>query len=136
MNQSRRRFLRAGVAALPAGALAIAQRRTPPEPQASAAQGMPPPKTARVTSSVMLWTLRGSLEQKLATAAEAGIQSVELVSEYVSWTNADVDKYKALVQSYGLTMDALLSQTDWVHRPVSMVNPAHREAFLKDVRVR
>jgi hydroxypyruvate isomerase len=95
---------------------------------------MPPPKTARVTSSVMLWTLKGSMEQKLATAAEAGIQSVELVSEYVSWPDADVEKYKALAQSYGLTMDALLSQTDWVHRPVSMVNPAHRDAFLKDVR--
>jgi hydroxypyruvate isomerase len=98
------------------------------------AQGMPPPKTARVTSSVMLWTLEGSMEQKLATAAEAGIQSVELVSEYVNWSDAEVEKYKRLAQSYGLGMDALLSQTDWTHRPVSMVNPAHREAFLKDVR--
>lgn len=95
---------------------------------------MPPPKTAKVTSSVMLWTLKGSMEQKLAIAAEAGIQSVELVSEYVKWSDAEVEKYKALAQSYGLTMDALLSQTDWVHRPVTMVNPAHREAFLKDVR--
>lgn len=74
------------------------------------------------------------MEQRLATAAEAGIQSVELVSEYVSWPDADVTRYKALAQSYGLGMDALLSQTDWTHRPVSMVNPAHREAFLKDVR--
>jgi hydroxypyruvate isomerase len=74
------------------------------------------------------------MEEKLAKAAEAGIQSVELVSEHVSWPDADVERYKSLAQSYGLGMDALLSQTDWVHRPVSMVNPAHREAFLKDVR--
>lgn len=82
----------------------------------------------------MLWTLKGTMEHKLATAAEAGIQSVELVSEWVSWSDADVAKYKALAQSYGIGLDALLSQTDWVHRPVTMVNPAHREAFLNDVR--
>jgi hydroxypyruvate isomerase len=126
--------LRGGIAGLAASAVSIAQRRTAAEPQASSAQGVPPPKAAKVTSSVMLWTLKGSMEQRLAIAAEAGIQSVELVSEYVGWTDADVTKYKALAQSYGLGMDALLSQTDWTHRPVTMVNPAHREAFLKDVR--
>ena len=132
-RSNRRNFLRAGLTAFGAVKLATAQHRTA-EPQTSSPQGVPPPKTARVTSSVMLWTLNGSMEQKLAKAAEAGIQSVELVSEYVSWSDAEVEKYKRLAQSYGLTMDALLSQTDWVHRPVTMVNPAHREAFLKDVR--
>ena len=82
----------------------------------------------------MLWTLKGSMEEKLAKAAEAGIQSTELVTEYVNWTDAEAEKYRGLAQSYGLGMDALLAQTDWVHRPVTMVNPAHREAFLKDVR--
>ncbi len=82
----------------------------------------------------MLWTLKGIMQEKLGTAAESGIQSVELVSEYVSWSDADVKKYNVLAQSYGITMDALLSQTDWTHRPVTMVNPAHRDAFLKDVR--
>jgi hydroxypyruvate isomerase len=52
----------------------------------------------------------------------------------VNWSDEQAAKYTAAVQSYGLATDALLSQTDWVHRPVSMVNPAHREAFLKDVR--
>ena len=117
---------------LGAAGLAFGQRRGA-EPQAGP-QGMPPPKNAKVTSSVMLWTLEGSMEEKLAKAAEAGMQSVELVSEHVKWTDADAEKYKALAQSYGIGMDALLSQTDWVHRPVTMVNPAHREAFLKDVR--
>ncbi|HEX3682501.1 MAG TPA: TIM barrel protein [Bryobacteraceae bacterium] len=131
---NRRGFLTAGITGLGAVKLAMAQRRAAGEPQASSPQGMAPPKTARVTSSVMLWTLKGAMEQKLAKAAEAGIQSVELVSEYVSWSDAEVETYKRLAQSYDLTMDALLSQTDWVHRPVTMVNPAHREAFLKDVR--
>jgi len=133
-HSNRRGFLRAGLCGLAGLKLATAQRRAAGEPQTSSPQGMPPPKTARVTSSVMLWTLKGSMEERLATAAEAGIQSVELVSEYVNWSDSDVEKYKRLAQSYGLGMDALLSQTDWVHRPVSMVNPAHREAFLKDVR--
>ena len=110
------------------------QRRARPERQASAPSGMPPPKAAKVTSSVMLWTLKGSVEQRLVKAAEAGIQSVELVSEHIGWSDEQVAHYKAAVQSYGLATDALLSQTDWVHRPVSMVNPAHRGAFLKDVR--
>jgi hydroxypyruvate isomerase len=134
LSCNRRGFLRAGIAALGTVKIATSQRRTAAEPQTSSPQGMPPPKTARVTSSVMLWTLKGSIEQRLATAAEAGIQSVELVSEYVNWSDADVEKYKRLAQSYGLGMDALLSQTDWVHRPVTMVSPAHRDAFLKDVR--
>lgn len=134
MSYSRRSFLGAAAAGLATLQLSKAQRRALAEPQASSPQSMPPPKTAKVTSSVMLWTLKGSMEQKLATAAEGGIQSVELVSEYVSWTDADVDKYKALAQSYGLTIDALLSQIDWTQRPVSMVNPDHRQAFLKDVR--
>jgi hydroxypyruvate isomerase len=134
MSHSRRSFLGAAAAGLATLKLSKAQRRTVPEPQASSPQAMPAPKTAKITSSVMLWTLKGSMEQKLATAAEAGIQSVELVSEYVSWTDSDVDRYKALAQSYGLTIDALLAQTDWTHRAVSMVNPGDREAFLKDVR--
>lgn len=95
---------------------------------------MPPPQSARVTSSVMLWTLKGSFEERLATAARAGIQSVELVSEHLSWSEAEAAAHKDLAQSYGLTMDALLAQNDWTRRPVTMVNPAHREAFLQDVR--
>jgi len=40
-----------------------------------------PPKQAKITSSVMLWTLKGTFEERVAAAAEAGIQAVELVSE-------------------------------------------------------
>ena len=81
----------------------------------------------------MLWTLTGSFEQKIAIAAEAGMQSVELVSEQQGWSDSDARKYKRLVESYGMAMDTVLSQTTWETRPVSMVNPAHRAGFLKDV---
>jgi hydroxypyruvate isomerase len=82
----------------------------------------------------MLWTLKGAFDQKLATAADAGIQSVELVNEHEDWSDADAAKYKRLVNSYGMHMDTILASRDWVKRPVSLVNPAHREAFLADIR--
>jgi hydroxypyruvate isomerase len=83
----------------------------------------------------MLWTLKGgTFDEKLAIAADAGIQSVELVNEHEDWSDADAAKYKRLVTSYGMHMDTILASRDWVKRPVSLVNPAHREAFLADVR--
>lgn len=89
---------------------------------------------ARITSSVMLWTLRGSFEEKLEAAARAGLQSVELIGEYAAWTDADVARVKKTARSFGLGMDTLLGSPDWHKRPVSMVDPAHRDAFLADVR--
>ena len=102
--------------------------------QTGLSQGPPPPKKAKITSSVMLWTLSGSFDDKLETSAKAGMQSVELVTEYIHWTDEDVKKYKKMAQSFGLGMDTLLAQNDWTKRPVTMVNPAHREAFLADVK--
>jgi len=57
----RRVFLQAGLAAS-----ALAQQPVAPVPQP------PPPKKAKITSSVMLWTLKGSFEEKLQIAARAG----------------------------------------------------------------
>ncbi len=102
--------------------------------QTGLSQGPPPPKKAKITSSVMLWTLSGSFDDKLQTSAKAGMQSVELVTEYIHWTDEDVKKYKKMAQSFGLGMDTILAQNDWTKRPVTMVNPAHREAFLADVK--
>lgn len=97
------------------------------------AQGPAAPKAARVKSSLMLWTVKGTFEQQLAKAAEAGVQSVELVTEYMKWSPAEAEKFKKTAHSYGLGVDALLGSADWTKRPVSMVNPAHREGFLADV---
>jgi hydroxypyruvate isomerase len=82
----------------------------------------------------MLWTLKGTFEEKVAVAAEAGLQAVELVSEQQVWSDAEVAKYKRLVESYRLRMDTVVGQKDWTKRPVTMVNPAHRAGFLQDVK--
>jgi len=97
------------------------------------AAGPPVPKKAKITSSVMLWTLKGTFEQKVEIAAKAGLQSLELVTEHVGWSDADIAARRKFVASYGLAMDTILGQPDWGKRPVSMVDPAHRAGFLKDV---
>jgi hydroxypyruvate isomerase len=91
------------------------------------------PKTA-ITSSVMLWTLKGPFEQRLEVASKAAVQSVELVSEHIEWTDAQIRDIKKLAASLHLKMDTILAQSDWKRRPVSMVKPEDREGFLADVR--
>ena len=92
------------------------------------------PAKAKITSSVMLWTLKGSFEEKLETAARSGVQSVEMVGEYAAWTDPDIARMKKLARSFRLGMDVLIATPDWQKRPVSMVDPAQRENFLADVR--
>jgi hydroxypyruvate isomerase len=99
----------------------------------SGAQQPPPPK-AKITSSVMLWTLKGSFEEKLEIAARSGVQSVEMVSEYAGWTDPDIDRVKKLARSFRLGIDVLIATPDWQKRPVSMVDPTQRDNFLADVR--
>jgi len=99
-----------------------------------AAVSPPPPPKAKITSSVMLWTLNGSFEEKLETVARAGLQSVELVSEYAGWSDADVARALKRCGSFKMGMDTLIATPDWAKRPVSMVDPAQRDNFLADVR--
>lgn len=94
---------------------------------------MPPPKKAKITSSVMLWTLKGSFEEKVQASAAAGMQSVELVAEHARWSDAQINDMKKFVRSFGLGMDTIIATPDWGSRPVSMVDPAQRDNFLKDV---
>jgi hydroxypyruvate isomerase len=91
-------------------------------------------QTPAITSSVMIWTLKGPFEQRLEVASQAGVQSVELVTEHINWSDAQIRDMKKLAASLHLKMDTLLAQTDWKHRPVSMVKPEDREGFLADVR--
>jgi hydroxypyruvate isomerase len=115
----RRQFLIDAAAALSAGAVARAQ---------------PLPAKAKVTSSVMLWTLKGSFEEKIETAAKAGVQSVEFVAEHVDWTPADVERSRKLLRSFRLGIDTVIATPNWTRRPVSMLDPAQRDNFLADVR--
>jgi hydroxypyruvate isomerase len=94
----------------------------------------PPPPKAKITSSVMLWTLKGSFEEKVEAAARAGLQSVELVAEHVNWTDADVARALKHCRSFKMGIDTLIATPDWSKRPVSMVDPEQREGFLADMR--
>jgi len=87
-----------------------------------------------ITSSVMIWTLKGAFEKRLEVASQAGVESVELVSEHIDWTDAQIRDMKKLAASLHLKMDTVMAQSDWKHRPVSMVKPEDREGFLTDVR--
>jgi len=115
-------FLQSGVTAV-ASTAALAAQTAP----------VPPPKKAKITSSVMLWTLKGSFEEKVQIAANAGLQSVEFVAEHVNWSDQQITDMKKFVRSFGLGMDTIIATPDWKARPVSMVNPAQRDGFLKDV---
>ncbi len=87
-----------------------------------------------IKSSVMLWTLKGTFEQKLEIAARAGLDSVELVDEHIGWTEAQFASTKKLARSFNLGMDTIIATPDWKRRPVSMVRPDQRSAFLADVK--
>src|SRR5271170_5235833 len=101
---------------------------------AALAQAAAQAQTTAITSSVMIWTLKGPFEKRLEVASQAGVESVELVGEHMEWTDAQIRDMKKLAASLHLKMDTVLAQTDWKHRPVSMVKPEDREGFLTDVR--
>jgi hydroxypyruvate isomerase len=117
----RRTFLQAGVAA----GTALQIKASGAETTAA---------NSRIISSVMLWTLKGSFEEKLEVAAAAGCESVELVGEHANWSDADIDRMKKLARSLKLGMDTLIATPDWGKRPVSMVAPEQRDNFLNDVK--
>lgn len=100
-------------------------------PLAQAAQQAP--EKSPITSSLMLWTVKGSFEEKLEIAAKAGIQSVQLVGEHTAWSDADIERVKKTLRSFRLAIDALSSVPNWSREPVSMLDPAQRENLLKEV---
>jgi hydroxypyruvate isomerase len=92
------------------------------------------PKKAKITSSVMLWTLKGPFQDRVQIAAKAGMQSVELVGEHANWSESETAAMLKFVRSFNLTMDTIIATPDWGKRPVSMVDPAQRDNFLADVK--
>lgn len=93
----------------------------------------PATPAAAITSSVMLWTLKGSFEEKMEAAARAGIQSVELVGEHAEWSPAEMDRAQRLARSLKLGMDTISSTPFWSRMPISMVDPAQRGNLLNEV---
>jgi hydroxypyruvate isomerase len=120
----RRSFLKnAGAALLTVSGMNAQQPATPPAA----------PKKARITSSIMIGILQGTMEEKLRKVAETGIQSAEMTSEYRKWSDADTLRYQKMARSYGFWFDTIMAQTDWARQPNSMVNPAHRDRFLQEL---
>ena len=78
--------------------------------------------------------LQGSIEEEFELAARAGIQSVGSLTQYAAWSDADIERVKKVCRANRMGVDTVLAQQDWKKRPVSMVDPAHREPFLGDVR--
>ncbi len=81
----------------------------------------------------MLWTLKGSFEEKLEMAAAAGLESVELVGEHLSWDDVKIREIKSRAAGLKLKMDTISCTPNWGREPVSMLDPAQRDNFLKQV---
>jgi hydroxypyruvate isomerase len=96
----RRSFLLAGAATLGA--------QTPPTPK------------AKITSAAALWTLAGSMEERLATVARAGVQAVELASEWESWSDADLARFAGRRASFRLGVAALAGRSGALDRAFTM----------------
>jgi len=89
---------------------------------------------SRITSSVVLDILGGTVDEQIEIAARAGCESMQMLAQYATWSDADVARVRKLCESHRIGMHALLAQADWKKRPVSIVDPTHRETFLSDVR--
>ena len=92
-----------------------------------------PAKTG-IKATLMLEMLKGTIEEEFDLAAKAGFQSVQSLTQYAAWTDADIALVKKICRSNRIGVDTVLAQQDWKKRPVSIVDPAHREPFLGDVR--
>jgi hydroxypyruvate isomerase len=100
------------------------------------AQTQPPsPARGGIKTTLMLEMLKAPIEEELELAARAGFQSVESLTQWAAWPDADIERVKRLCRSYRIGVDTILAQQDWKKRPVSIVDPAHRETFLGDVRI-
>lgn len=100
---------------------------------AALAQQPPAPKKAKVTSSVMLWTLKGTFEEKMEAAAKAGFQSVQFVGEHIAWDDARIRTVKSLLRSLRLSIDTLGVMPTWGREKLNMVDPAQRDRLLVEV---
>jgi hydroxypyruvate isomerase len=100
-----------------------------------AAQNRPAARPATgIKTSLMLEMLKGSIDEEFELAAKAGFQSVESLTQYAAWSDTDIERVRNLCRTHRMTVDTVLAQQDWKKRPVSIVDPAHRETFLEDVR--
>jgi hydroxypyruvate isomerase len=101
---------------------------------ASVTAAQPPAAAPRIASSVVLDILGGTIDQQIEIAARAGCDSAMMLAQFAPWSDAEVIRVRKLCDSSKLPLHALLAQFDWKKRPVSIVDPAHRDGFLADIR--
>jgi hydroxypyruvate isomerase len=80
--------------------------------------------------SVMMWALnkRGSFEENLERVAEAGYRHVELVGEFMRWSETDWTRILARMQALKITVDA----TSGVK--AGFADPAGGDAFVAELK--
>jgi hydroxypyruvate isomerase len=80
--------------------------------------------------SVMLWALnkRGSFEENLERVAQAGYRHVELVGEFMRWSEADWTRILARMQALKITVDA----TSGIK--AGFADPAGGDAFVAELK--
>ena len=100
------------------------------------AQTAAPPPTAKIVSSVMLWTLPGSsLENKLLVVARTGIQSVELLTEHAGWTQIEMQRFRRALRMFNLSVDtiAIAPEPNLAGNGGSPLDATRRGGFLAAV---
>ena len=80
--------------------------------------------------SVMMWTLNshGTFEENLERVAQAGYHHVELVGEFRKWSDADVKRILARMQTLGITVDAAAGMK------LGFADPAGGDAYLAELK--
>jgi hydroxypyruvate isomerase len=84
--------------------------------------------------SVILWPLRGSLHEKLETAAAAGLTHISLTSEHARWTRAERRRFTQTLRSRRMRIHLLGATPTWREKGISMVDRNKREELLEEVR--
>ena len=95
------------------------------------AQAAPSPsRAAKPKTSVMMWTLNktGTFEQNLERVAQAGYNQVELVSEFKNWSQSDMARILARMQTLGISVDAMAGMT------LGFADPAGSDAFISELK--
>ena len=80
--------------------------------------------------SVMLWTLKAgrSFDERLEVVAKAGYSHVELVDEFLQWSNAEFARSLATMRTLGLGVDAMAGMK------IGFADPARGDAFLAELQ--
>ncbi|WP_158942240.1 TIM barrel protein [Granulicella sp. S190] len=80
--------------------------------------------------SVMMWALnkRGSFEENLQRVSEAGYRHVELVGEFLKWSEEDWRRILARMQELKITVDATSGVA------AGFANPAGGDAFVAELK--